>query len=217
MGIPGLLSGGTCRRLRCGQRANFPMAAGVRGEEADEIAIGVTQQQRPVTPGQRSGLGDEVPDEPGQVLMHAVHVIDEELDDHAVVAGRAGGAGCEQRDGTGAADREGGAGWPGSRRSPRWTRSPALPWLSHRSRQAGRCHVLSALAQAPYRHHTIPQIQGIPGQIRARLPPASPPSRTPHPQKPQTRRHQPSGHARGTDHRNMRCHSLEPDSASEHT
>ena len=69
------------------------MAAGVRGEEADEIAIGVTQQQRPVTPGQRGGLGDEAPDEPGLVLMHAVHVIDEELDDHGVVAGRVGGAG----------------------------------------------------------------------------------------------------------------------------
>ena len=35
--------------------------------------------------------------------------------------------------------------------------------------------VLSALAQAPYRHHMILQIQGTPGQIRARLPPASPP------------------------------------------
>lgn len=34
---------------------------GKGGEEADEIAIEVTQQQRPVTPGQRGGLADEVP------------------------------------------------------------------------------------------------------------------------------------------------------------
>src|SRR5258707_863086 len=44
--------------------------------------------------------------------MHAVHIVDEELDDHGVVVGWAGCAGREQRDGAGAADREGGAGGP---------------------------------------------------------------------------------------------------------
>ncbi len=44
--------------------------------------------------------------------MHAVHVVDEELDDHGAVVGRAGGAGREQRDGAGAADRQGGVGGP---------------------------------------------------------------------------------------------------------
>jgi predicted DNA-binding transcriptional regulator YafY len=44
-----------------------------------------------------------------QVLVHAVRVVDEELDDHGVVVGWAGCAGREQRDGAGAADREGGA------------------------------------------------------------------------------------------------------------
>src|ERR1700690_2749300 len=44
--------------------------------------------------------------------MHAVHVVDEELDDDGVVVGRARGAGREQRDGAGAADRERCAGGP---------------------------------------------------------------------------------------------------------
>jgi len=83
-----------------------------RGDEVDEVAVGVTEQERPVAPRHRGGLVDEVLDEAGQVLVHAVHVVGEELDDHGAVVARTGGAGRERRDGAGAADREGGAGGP---------------------------------------------------------------------------------------------------------
>src|SRR6202011_4445228 len=73
-----------------------------------EVAGGVGEQQRPVAPRHRGGLVDEVIDEAGQVLVHAVHVVDEELDDDGAVVGRPGGAGREQRNGAGAGDREGG-------------------------------------------------------------------------------------------------------------
>jgi len=43
-------------------------------EEVDEVAVGVTKQQRPVAPGHRGGLADEFVDEAGQVLVHSVHV-----------------------------------------------------------------------------------------------------------------------------------------------
>jgi hypothetical protein len=67
------------------------MAAWVTGvKEVDEVADGVPEQQRPVAPGHPGGLVGEVLDEAGQVLVHAVHVVDEELDDDGVV-GRPGG------------------------------------------------------------------------------------------------------------------------------
>src|SRR5690606_12097372 len=55
------------------QRAN--LLDGLRGdggEEVDEVAVGVAEQQRPVAPGHRGGLVDEVGDEAGQVLVNAV-------------------------------------------------------------------------------------------------------------------------------------------------
>jgi hypothetical protein len=78
------------------------------GEEVDEVAVGIAEQQRPVAPRHRGGLVDEVLDEAGQVLVHAVHIVDEELDDDGVVVGRPCGAGREQRNSAGAGDREGG-------------------------------------------------------------------------------------------------------------
>ena len=64
------------------------------------------------TIARRDGEEWVITGEAGQVLVHAVHVLDEELDDHGAVVGRAGGAGREQRDGAGAADRQGGVGGP---------------------------------------------------------------------------------------------------------
>src|ERR1700722_20729871 len=78
------------------------------GEEVDEVAVGVAEQQRPVAPRHRGGLVDEVLDEALQVLVHAVHVVDEELDNDGAVGGRTGGTGREQRNGAGAGDRGGG-------------------------------------------------------------------------------------------------------------
>src|ERR1700722_10527071 len=78
------------------------------GEEVDEVAVGITEQQRPVAPRHRGGLVDEVLDEAGQVLVHAVDVVDKELDDYGAVVGWPGGARSEQRNGAGAGDRESG-------------------------------------------------------------------------------------------------------------
>ena len=41
-----------------------------------------------LAPRHRGGLVDEVLDEAGQVPVHAVHVLDEELDDDGVISGR---------------------------------------------------------------------------------------------------------------------------------
>jgi PAS domain S-box-containing protein len=80
---------------------------GDRGEEVDEASVGVTEEQRPVTPGHGGGLLDDVIDPAGQFLVRLVHVVNQELDDHGPVVSGAGDAGPEQRHSPGAADRQG--------------------------------------------------------------------------------------------------------------
>jgi signal transduction histidine kinase len=58
---------------------------GDRGEEVDEVAVGIAEQDGPVSPGHRGRLLYPFADEGLQPLVLAVHVIDEELDDHGVV------------------------------------------------------------------------------------------------------------------------------------
>jgi len=61
---------------------------GVTGvEEVDEVAVGVADSSDRLPQG-IVVLGDNVLAKPA-VLVHAVHVVDEELDDHGVVAGGA--------------------------------------------------------------------------------------------------------------------------------
>src|ERR1700691_6489469 len=78
----GAVSGRTSRWRSAGELLDG--GRGDRGEEVDEVAVRVAEQQRPVAPGHRGGLLDEVLDEACQALVHAVHVVDEELDDHGV-------------------------------------------------------------------------------------------------------------------------------------
>src|ERR1017187_4271455 len=122
----GLSPGGACRvaaALSAGELVDGGLGDG--SEEVDEVAVGIAEQQRPVAPGHRGGLIVEVLDEAGQVPVHAVHVVDEELDDDSVVVGRPGGARREQRNGAGAGDREGGGG--GSELSEVLVRPARLP------------------------------------------------------------------------------------------
>jgi DHA1 family inner membrane transport protein len=95
-----------CAGLSAGELVDGGLGDG--GEEVDEVAVGIAEQQRPVAPWHRGGLVDEVRDEAGQVLVDSVDVVDEELDDDGAVVGRPGGPGSEQRDSAGAGDRESG-------------------------------------------------------------------------------------------------------------
>ena len=54
-------------------------------EEIDEVAVGIAEQDGPISPGHRGWLLHPVADEGLEPLVLAIDVIDEELDDHGVV------------------------------------------------------------------------------------------------------------------------------------
>src|SRR3954451_16228939 len=81
-----------------------PRLRGDRREHVDEVPVRIAEQERPVAPGHRGGLGDHLLEEAAQLLVRGVDVVHQVFDDHRAVGPRLGGPGAEQRHGAGAGD-----------------------------------------------------------------------------------------------------------------